>query len=69
MAEVSSLVSEVVEGSLLERAVQLAATILEAPLATLQFTKKYFVENGGRCFEESFAVEHDWAFREIILKC
>ncbi len=63
------LVSEVVEhGMLMERAVQLAATILEAPLATLQFAKKYFTENGGKGFEESFRMEHDQAFREIILK-
>ena len=63
------LVSEVVERKkLLERALQLAATILEAPAATLQFTKKYFSENGGKGFEESFRIEHDRAFQEIILK-
>ncbi len=62
------LVSEVVDqGKLLERALQLAATILEAPLATLQFTKRFFTENGGKGFEESFHIEHDRAFQEIIL--
>lgn len=63
------LVSEVIEGNgLQERAVQLAATILEAPLPSLQFTKRFFTENAGKGFEESFSVEHDRAFREIILK-
>lgn len=63
------LVNEVVEEScLLERAVGLAATILEAPLPSLQFTKRFFTENAGKGFEESFSIEHDRAFREIILK-
>lgn len=62
------LVSEVVEqDKLLERALQLASTILEAPVATLRFTKRYFSESGGRGFEESFRIEHDRAFQEIIL--
>lgn len=62
------LVSEVVEPErLLERALQLAATILEAPSATLLFTKRFFTESGGRGFEESFLIEHDRAFHEIIL--
>lgn len=62
------LVSEVVEPErLLERALELAANILEAPLATLQFTKRFLVEAGGRGFEESFQIEHDRAFHEIIL--
>jgi enoyl-CoA hydratase len=62
------LVSEAVEPEkLMERAVMLALTILEAPLPTLQFTKKLFIESGGKGFEESFLVEHDRAFQEIIL--
>lgn len=64
------LVSEVVESEkLMERALQLATTILEAPLPTLQFTKRFFTESGGRGFKESFLIEHDRAFQEIILKC
>lgn len=62
------LVSEIVEAEkLMERALQLGAAILEAPLATLQFTKRFFTESGGRGFEESFRIEHDRAFQEIIL--
>lgn len=62
------LVSEVVQGNVLERAEQIAVTILEAPLAALQFTKRFMTESGGIGFEESFRIEHDRAFREIILK-
>jgi enoyl-CoA hydratase len=63
------LVSEVVPpGALVERAKMLAATILEAPAPAVQFTKRFFVENTGLGFEESFAIEHDAAFREILLR-
>ncbi|KAF0218950.1 MAG: enoyl-CoA hydratase/carnithine [Geobacteraceae bacterium] len=63
------LVSAVEEGELLlERAIQLARTVLEAPAATLQFVKGFFSCNVGKGFEESFQIEHDQAFREIILK-
>jgi enoyl-CoA hydratase len=62
------LVSEVVAGGVLERAVRVATAVLEAPLPSLQFAKRFFTENAGKGFEESFAVEHDLAFREIILK-
>jgi len=63
------LVNEIVEKTeLLERAFQIGATILEAPLETIQFTKKYLVDNVGQGFEESFLIEHDKAFREILLK-
>lgn len=53
---------------LLERAIQLGQSVMEAPAATLQFTKRFFGENAGKGFEESFNIEHDLAFREIILK-
>jgi hypothetical protein len=43
-------------------------TILEAPLETIQFTKKYLVDNASQRFEESFLIKHDKAFREILLK-
>src|SRR4030065_540284 len=63
------LVNEIVEGTeLLERAVQIGMTILEAPLETIQFTKQYLVDNAGQRFEEAFLIEHDKAFREILLK-
>jgi len=63
------LVSGVVmEELLLERSIQLAQTVMEAPVATIQFTKGFFINNTGKGFEESFQIEHDQAFREIILK-
>ena len=62
------LVSEVVEEDLLERAVAIGKSILEAPLGSLRFVKGYLVNNVGRGFEESFSIEHDQAFEEIILK-
>lgn len=63
------LVSELAESKgLAERAMQLATSILEAPLHALQFTKSYLVANAGADFEASFHVEHDRAFQELILK-
>ena len=63
------LVSEVVkDDTLLERALTIGKMILEAPSETLQFTKKFFIENSGKGFEESFVVEHDNAFKEFLLK-
>jgi enoyl-CoA hydratase len=65
----TGLISEIVDGDrLLERAVQLGMSIMEAPLKALQFTKGYLVGNAGRGFEESFCVEHDKAFQEFLLK-
>lgn len=63
------LVSEIVEkGRLVERAAEIAATILAAPAETLAFTKAYLAGNAGKGFEESFRVEHDEAFRKVLLK-
>jgi enoyl-CoA hydratase/carnithine racemase len=63
------LVSSVEEGGLLlERAIQLAECILEAPRDTLRFVKGVFRENEGKGFEESFRREHDRAFREILFR-
>lgn len=63
------LVSKVeADDKLLESAVQMARSICEAPAATLRFTKQLFTRNAGRGFEESFEIEHDEAFRQIILK-
>jgi enoyl-CoA hydratase len=63
------LLTEVVDGShgLLDRALDLARGILQAPAHALRFTKGTFIANAGRGFEESFQVEHDRAFKEIIL--
>ncbi len=62
------LVSEVIDSHRLEeRAVEVARQILEAPAHALRFTKGYFLANTGKGFEESFLVEHDRAFREVIL--
>jgi len=63
------LVSQVVEkGLLLKRTVEIGMTILESPPETLRFTKAYFADNPGKGFEESFCIEHDEAFRKILLK-
>lgn len=62
------LVSEVVPAEhLLERAIQIGQTILEAPLDTILFTKQYFVANSGKSFEEAFYIEHDQAFQKVLL--
>jgi enoyl-CoA hydratase len=61
------LVSEVVAPeALLARAEVVARSILEAPAHALRFTKAFFT-SAGATFEESFGVEHDRAFEEIIL--
>ncbi len=63
------LVSEVVRDDVLwERALELAGALLEAPRDTLAFLKACFTDNAGMGFEESFTVEHDRAFREVLLK-
>jgi enoyl-CoA hydratase/carnithine racemase len=61
------LVSEVVsEGEVLDRAISIARTILEAPVPTLEITKKYMVDNEGKDFDYSFNAEHDVGF-ELFL--
>ncbi|MBC2715264.1 MAG: enoyl-CoA hydratase/isomerase family protein [Desulfobacteraceae bacterium] len=63
------LVSEIAgDGNLMDRAIQIAKIILEAPLATLQYTKGYIAGNSGLGFEESFAIEHDKAFKDLLIK-
>ncbi len=62
------LVTRIVEADgLLDEARRAAAGILEAPPETLRFLKGYLADSGGRSFEESFRIEHDAAFREILL--
>lgn len=65
----AGLVSEVVDSDkLLERACQLAVTILEAPMSALRFIKTHMLDHANRGFEESFCVEHDKAFQEFLLR-
>lgn len=62
------LVSSVHDGErLLEEAEKLSATIMEAPADAVRFLKQAFITAGGTGFEDSFALEHDQAFRSIIL--
>jgi enoyl-CoA hydratase len=62
------LVSEVVEpDALAARALAVARSILEAPAHALRFTKAYLASPGAT-FEESFRVEHDRAFEEVLLR-
>ncbi len=62
------LVTRIVDaGRLVEEAVQVARGILEAPPETLRFLKETFSAAGGKDFESSFRVEHDAAFRTILL--
>ncbi|AMV71527.1 enoyl-CoA hydratase/isomerase [Desulfuromonas sp. DDH964] len=62
------LVNEIVSGDgLLDRALALAAEILAAPAATLRFAKEMMNASAGGDFEATFAVEHDRAFREVLL--
>lgn len=63
------LVSEITaEENLIDRAIHIAETILEAPLTTLQYAKGYITGNSGLGFEESFTIEHDRAFKDLLLK-
>ncbi len=61
------LVSEIVdEAHLLDRAVQIGKTILEAPLDTLKVVKSYLNNNSELGFEESFVIEHDIPFQNML---
>ncbi|MBP8980611.1 MAG: enoyl-CoA hydratase/isomerase family protein [Syntrophobacterales bacterium] len=53
---------------LLERARQIGEKILEAPQQALEQTKRFFLDNADRGFEESFSIEHDKGFQEFLLK-
>jgi len=61
------LVSEVTAPAMLmARARTFATGILEAPLAALQMTKAFLMDNAGRGLEESFLIEHDEAFHKVM---
>ncbi len=63
------LANELVEtAQLLEHARQIAEKILEAPQPALEQTKRFFLDNADRGFEESFSIEHDKGFQEFLLK-
>lgn len=63
------LVSEVVpDDRLVERAMDFARLMLEAPAAALRQGKEFMVNCQGRDFESSFSVEHDVVFQEFLLK-
>ncbi len=62
------LVARIVDADrLIDDALRLVKGILEAPPETLRFLKGHLAAMGGLDFEESFRVEHDAAFREILL--
>ncbi|CAM4293845.1 2,3-dehydroadipyl-CoA hydratase [Mycobacterium basiliense] len=61
------LVNNVSEpGRVLDDALAVARTILEAPQAALEFTKRYVVSSPSATFEQAFAVEHDAVFDEFL---
>ena len=63
------LVSEVVgPEEVLRRAEALAGSIAEAPRDALRYTKSFMSRSAGGDFEACFAVEHDRAFRELLLR-
>jgi len=50
----------------LDDALAMARTIIEAPQAALECTKRYLVSSPSATFEEAFAVEHDAVFDEFL---
>jgi enoyl-CoA hydratase len=52
---------------LIEEVGKLAVKILEAPIDALRYAKRTFIAADASGFEQSFAMEHDRAFREILL--
>jgi enoyl-CoA hydratase/carnithine racemase len=64
------LVSEVTENDdeLINRSLSTGKMILEAPIETLKYVKRYLAGNPGKNFEESFCLEHDKPFQEMVSK-
>ena len=62
------LVSEIVNINIIERAIQIGKTILEAPMSTLKTVKNYMNNNSNLSFEEAFVIEHDNQFVSRINK-
>jgi len=62
------LISEIVSINIIERAIQIGKTILEAPMSTLKTVKNYMNNNSNLSFEEAFVIEHDNQFTARINK-
>jgi enoyl-CoA hydratase len=45
----------------------MARTIIEAPQAALECTKRYLISSPSATFEQAFAVEHDAVFDEFLV--
>jgi enoyl-CoA hydratase len=61
------LVNRVVESDrLLDEALAMARTIIEAPQAALEGAKRCLVTSAGATFRQAFASEHDWVFDEFL---
>ena len=61
------LVNRITEPNrVLDDATAMARTIIEAPQAALECTKRYLISNPSATFEEAFAVEHDAVFDEFL---
>jgi enoyl-CoA hydratase len=52
---------------LLDDAMAMARTIIEAPQAALECTKRYLISSPSATFEQAFAVEHDAVFDEFLV--
>jgi len=50
----------------LDKTLVMARTIIEAPQAALECTKRYLISSPSATFEEAFAVEHDAVFDEFL---
>jgi enoyl-CoA hydratase/carnithine racemase len=61
------LVNRITEPArVLDEAMTLARTIIEAPQAALECAKRYLISSPSATFEEAFAVEHDAVFDEFL---
>jgi enoyl-CoA hydratase/carnithine racemase len=54
-------------GRALDDALAMARTIIEAPQAAIECTKRYLISSRSATFEQAFAVEHDAVFDEFLL--
>ncbi len=51
---------------LLDEALATARSIIDAPQAALEGTKRYLISSPSATFEQAFAVEHDWVFDQFF---
>lgn len=54
-------------GRALDDALAMARTIIEAPQAAIECTKRYLISSPSATFEQAFAVEHDAVFDEFLV--